>query len=72
MPMQAYLLERLGDVQAALGLLCADVESSTQSVIAAILNGTLQAEDSLPRTSTKVHCPTFCQSPEQHSCSTCM
>lgn len=40
---QAYLLERLGDVQAALGIFCAAAERSNAELVTRILDGSLPA-----------------------------
>lgn len=44
---EAFLLERLGDVQAALDLVCASVKQSSQELVEAVLQGRL-LPDALP------------------------
>jgi len=41
--LQAYLLERLGDVQAALGIFCGAAERANRRLVARILDGSLPA-----------------------------
>ena len=69
---EAYLLERLGDVQAALELLCSEVEACTQQLVASVLQGGIMPDASpltpLHRASTLVRLllVTLCQSAGLH------
>ena len=51
---EAYLLERLGDVRAALQLLCRTVQLATQQLVNAILEG-LVTPDALASPHTPLH-----------------
>ena len=44
---QAYLLERLGDVQAALGIFCGAAERANAALVVRVLDGSIPA-NSLP------------------------